>query len=514
LPNQSKNNLNIAAKSFFGKTTVSTGITLGLVIILGFAIRLYDLTDPPLDFHSTRQLWSAITARGMYYQSLDDAPAWQRDLAVEAWKSKPVIEPTIFEAITAFTYRVVGRELIWIPRIYSAFFWTIGGLGLYLLARDMTSVDGGVIALIFYTFLPFGAIASRSFQPDPLMVMWIILAWWAFYRWYQLKSWKTAVVAGLFAGIAILIKSVAIFMLVFGMVLLVLVDRGLRKTIKDPQVWAIAILSVLPVLVYMLYGFTALGMSSQFEGRFFPELLKDPGHYVRWGSEMLSIVGFSGLVLGLLGIFLFRSAVQRSLVFGLWIGYGIYGLFFPYHFLTHNYYHLPLIPLVALSIAPVAGSVFERIVSLDLKWFLKSGIIMVVILAVVLQAWDIRVSLAREDYRHEPPYWKAVADVVGRQNSVIALTQDYGYRLFYYGWLEARNWPETGHLAYRELRGGKPFVFGEWFEEETLDMDYFLVTRKKELDRQVELSDMLYNHYPIAAQGDGYILFNLKEPLP
>jgi len=139
---------------------------------------------------------------------------------------------------------------------------------------------------------------------------------------------------------------------------------------------------------------------------------------------------------------------------------------------------------------------------------------MVVLLAIVLQIWDVRVTFARDDYRPEPQYWEVLADVVGRDKEVIALTQDYGYRLFYYGWLQTKNWPETGHLAYRELRGGKPFVFDEWFAEETLGMEYFLVTRLKELDRQVELRDHLYNNYWIIAQGDGYILFDLNRPLP
>ncbi len=498
----------------FGKTRTSVWIIVGVILLLGLGIRLYDLTDPPLDFHSTRQLWSAITARGMYYQGLKNVPEWKRDLAVETWKSKPVIEPVILESLTAFTYKLIGQEILWIPRIYSSLFWCIGGIALYLLARDMTSIGGAILALIFYIFLPFGVIASRSFQPDPLMVMWIILAWWAFYRWRRLKSWESAIIAGLFAGVAIFVKNVAFFMILGGAIGLVLVDWGVIKAVKDRQVWLVILLSAIPGLTYLIYGTIALGMTSQFEGRFFPELLLDPGHYVRWGNQMMAIVGFSGLFVGLLGIFLFREQAQKAFVFGLWLGYFIYGLLFPYHFLTHDYYHLPLIPLVALSIAPVASSVFESIRSLTPNGFIKFGIFIVISLAVFLQIWEVRVKFTSEDYRHEPPYWQALADEIGRDKDVIALTQDYGYRLFYYGWLYSKNWPETGQLAYRELRGGKPFVFDEWFSEETIGMDYFLVTRLKELDRQVELRDHLYGNYTIAAQGDGYIMFDLNRLLP
>ena len=501
--------------SLLGKNRKKTlWIILGILLALGLGIRLYDLTDPPLDFHSTRQLWSAITARGMYYQYLDDAPDWKRDLAVEAWKSKPVIEPVILESMTALAYRIAGQELLWIPRIFSSIFWSIGGIFLFLLAQDISSTEGAILALAFYLFLPFGVVASRSFQPDPFMVMWIIMAWWAFYRWHTVRTWKTAIIAGAYVGIAILVKSVAIFMIFGGAAGLVLASLGIKKAIKDGQVWLVILLSGLPGVAYLLYGTFALGLTSQFEGRFFPELLLDPGHYVRWGNQMIAIIGFSGLFSSLLGIFLFRKWTQRSFVFGLWFGYFIYGLLFPYHFLTHDYYHLPLIPLAALCLAPVFSAIFASIQTLDLSWFSRLGMISVILIAVLLQVWKVRVQFASEDYRHEPPYWEALAEDIGRDKEIIALTQDYGYRLFYYGWINAKNWPETAHLAYRELRGGKPFVFEEWFSEETKGMDYFLVTRLKELDKQGELRDHLYDTFAIAAEGDGYILFDLNSQSP
>ncbi len=48
-----------SSKSFFGSRPVVLWFTLAVIFILGFGIRLYDLTDPPLDFHATRQLFLA-----------------------------------------------------------------------------------------------------------------------------------------------------------------------------------------------------------------------------------------------------------------------------------------------------------------------------------------------------------------------------------------------------------------------------------------------------------------------
>ncbi len=111
---------------------------LVLLLGLGLAIRLYDLTDLPLDFHPTRQMLSALKARGMYYQTLTDIPADQRDFAIGQWKFRASVEPEFFERVVAFTYQFTGEKL-WIARIYSSVFWVIGAVFLFLLARQITS---------------------------------------------------------------------------------------------------------------------------------------------------------------------------------------------------------------------------------------------------------------------------------------------------------------------------------------------------------------------------------------
>src|SRR3990172_9206101 len=153
-----------------------------VILLLGLAIRLYDLTDLPLDYHPTRQLLSALKARGMYYQTLRGVSMELRDIAIQQWKTRASVEPAFIERLVALTYRWTGEEL-WVPRLYSSMFWMTGAVFLFLLAREITSVDGALASTAIYLFLPYGIIASRSFQPDPLMVMSIIIFWWAVYNW-------------------------------------------------------------------------------------------------------------------------------------------------------------------------------------------------------------------------------------------------------------------------------------------------------------------------------------------
>src|SRR5688500_13990598 len=109
--------------SFFASRTAWM-TALQVLLVLGFAIRLYDITNLPLDVHPTRQLLSALKARGMYYSALTDIPAEQKTFAIQQWKVRAAIEPEIIENIVAFTYRFTGEEL-WIARIYSSIFWLI-----------------------------------------------------------------------------------------------------------------------------------------------------------------------------------------------------------------------------------------------------------------------------------------------------------------------------------------------------------------------------------------------------
>jgi hypothetical protein len=501
--------------SFFGKSRLFLNLTLFVIFALGLAIRLYDLTDPPLDFHSTRQLRSAIIARGLYYANLASAPDWQRERAEGQLESHNLIEPPVFESAAALVYRVIGTDDVWLARILASIFWLIGGAALYFLARDMTSPDGGVIATAFYMFVPFGVIASRSFQPDPLMVMFILLALWAIFRWYQQPRWNAAILAGILAGIALFVKAVALFFILVPIAVLLLVGKGFKKSLKDPHVWVIGTLSVLPMLAYHFYGVYILGsLESQFEGRFFPEMWTDPTFYARWIGIASSFVGYGSLLGAFLGLLLFISPSRRAYGIGLWLGYGLYGLTFPYHIITHSYYHLPLIPIVALSLAPLAAVALRPLTNLKPVALVRIALFGILFMGIIGKVWDVRSDLIGQDYKHEPAYWEGIAELLGNESSVVALTHDYGNRLAYYGWITPKIWLPKGHIEkYRELRGGSPIDVQEWFAEVTENRDYFLVTLMKQLEKQPELDELLYTNYAIFAEGDGFVIFDLHQPL-
>lgn len=480
---------------------------------LGFAIRMVDLTDPPLDFHPTRQLRSAIIARSMYYRSLPDTGSWQQQVAISQYTGEGIIEPLVMETIVANTYKVIGSDPVWVARIYSSIFWIIGGIGLFFLTRVITSADGAVLATAYYLFVPFGIIASRSFQPDPLMVMLIILALWALIYWYRNPSWKTATLAGILAGMALFVKAVALFPILFAFAAFFLFTNGFRKAIKDPQIWLIAVLSVMPMILYTLYGVLFGSMESQFLGRFFPEFWWDLGFYFNWEDMASGIVGYGAVFAALLGTFLFQSSGFRAMGIGLWLGYFVFGMVFPYHFTTHSYYHLPLIPIVAICLAPIGALIFKPLTKLKPELLIRIAVLGILLSAIVIKVWDVRLDLGREDYRHEPAHWAKIGEIIDHNPSVVGLVHDYGNRLAYFGWVTPKIWPPLGQQSLRELQGKPAIEVQEWFNNRAGNKDFFLVTMKNQFEKQPELKNLLYENFPVYAEGDGYLIFDLRNPL-
>jgi hypothetical protein len=486
-------------------------ISLLALFALGFVIRLYDMGDPPLDFNPTRQLHSALMARGMYYQDRADLPNWQRQTAVEQWKKEGLIEPPILEALTAFTYRFSGENLI-VPRLYSIFFWMLAGLALYLLARDLAGELGALLGLAYYLILPFGAIASRAFQPDPLTVALTTGAWWTANRWYRLPGWRSALLAGILGGLAIFAKTTAVFFVGGAWIGLVLWGPGIKKALRDRQVWVIAALCVLPYILFYIYGIYISGeLQSQFSLRFFPQLWIDPVFYLRWVNLISSTAGFEWTVLAFLACLAVNDKAQRAMLLCIWAGYLIYGLTLPYHISTHDYYQLPLIPLVALGLAVGA----QHLINLlrGPRWLVYPVVLAVVLGVVVLKAWDVRVTLKRDDYRQEISFWKKLGDKLGPGADVIGLTHDYGYRLAYWGWVNSDSWMTSGDFNYREL-AGQTYEFDQLFADKVAAKDYFVITLFGELDHQPALKKTLETRYPVFEKSDDYIIYDLRHPLP
>jgi 4-amino-4-deoxy-L-arabinose transferase-like glycosyltransferase len=499
----------LTEKIIFRERPWMWNVTLIVMLLAAFGLRMLNLTNPPLDFASTRQLFSALKARGMYYQAATEKPEEERQQAI-ALGDVGVVEPLVLETIVSQTYRLTGEHL-WIARIYSSAFWVLGGLAIFMLIREFASRHAALIGTLFYLFLPFGVVASRAFMPDPLMVALGAFSLWVLLRWQNTASWKWAILFGLFAGAALFVKSLSIFIVAGGFAGVVLGARGLKRSIRDPQAWLMAIMMVLPAGIYMLYG-TLMGTAAQFALRFFPKMWIDPAFYFRWAWTVNLTIGWGVALLAAFSVFLGEPKRERPLLVGVWIGYLLFGMIFPYHFYTHEYYQLILVPVVAISIAVAFSVLFERFFSHKPGILPRLAVLGVVLVGLAVEGYAGGKQVLNSDYSSEPAFWAEIGDVLGHGEGVVGLTQDYGYRLAYWGWQSSTAWFTSGDINLRYLAGQDVDVLDK-FTQDTAGMRYFVVTMFSELENQPVIRDLLNSHYPIYAQTDEYIIYDLQHPI-
>ncbi|MFZ1041237.1 MAG: glycosyltransferase family 39 protein [Anaerolineales bacterium] len=496
-------------------------VLLILLLILGAALRFINLTVPPLDFHPVRQLRNLIVARSIYYKLLSNPDPQKLALSKAFYNAVGQYEPPITESITAWTYTWTGGESIAVPRVYETLFWLLAGLALFDLARRIASPTSALIALAYYLVLPFAVQASRSFQPDPLMTSSFIAGIYFLYRWstsLQLPplsekmggekegGWKWAILAGLFIGFAVLVKIVIVFFVIGAAIAAVLSTLGWRFW-KSIQVWAMVALMAIPAFIYYILGHP--GRSDEYFFAWTVDLIKlitTTSFYAHWLGFIGSLFGLTILFLSIAGIFLAPPRLRWMLI-GIWIGYICYGLTLPYQMYTHSYYHIQLIPVVALGLVPIIEAVAVR-VSREPRW-LKAVLIAIVVFVIGYQAWIARSDLVAQaaDYRREPAYWENIAKAVPANANLIGLTQDYGYRLMYYGWRKITLWPYVNGLT--AVKGTNVNAQAK-FSELVAGRDYFLVSASNQLDAQPELKKIL-DGYTVAEQGNGFVLYDLHK---
>jgi hypothetical protein len=343
------------------------------------------------------------------------------------------------------------------------------------------------------------------------MTALIVVSWWTFYRWYNTQTWKWALLAGISASAAMLVKSTAVFFLAIGFAVLVLRKEKIGKLIRDAQVWVIVLLSSIPVLAYHLYGVFVVGsLGKQFQGRFFPEMLRELKYYLRWKNALSAVTGHELiLVAAILGLLFFIRKKELGFFLGTGVGYILYCLFFTYHIQTHYYYHLPVIPLVAVLLAGFFEFLNKYIKTkavIPLARFALGAILLV-------GMGGGYYMLNNDDYRNEPIYYKKVADFMGHDSKIIALSQDYGNRIAYFGWIKPKPWKTVGNIDQTSNLESEMDLFDEYFREFIEGYDYFVITRITVFNRQELLHDTLYQNFEIHEEDTGYIIFDLNKEL-
>jgi 4-amino-4-deoxy-L-arabinose transferase-like glycosyltransferase len=489
-------------------------VLLVLLMAIAAGVRVYRLGTPPLDFHPTRQLRSALLARSIYLAASPAVQPWRLEVIRAA--TPPLYEPPVLEYLAAQLYHLTGETLA-VPRLLSATAWLAGGLLLFSLARRYGGDAGAFAALAFYLFLPFAVEASRSIQPDPLMVALIIAAALAMLRFSERHTLARLLAFALAAGAATLVKPMAIPVVVAGTMGVALWQRHVSH--KARLAWGLAaamLVSLLPAAWYYGRDLLSGGTMSPYAGQIFmPRLLLSFFFWRGWPAQIWKVVGLVPFVIAALGSLHAPKGAPRWLLGGLWCGYAVYALAFSYPAATHDYYHLQLVPIVALGVAAAVGWARDAV---EPALERASGLVRTLpaLLLVVASADAATVSYYRfrsREFSAQVATYREVGEAVNHSTRLIALTDYYGYPLAYYGEVALHPWPHGYDFRAEDLQGLPRTAVEQRLARinQREGCDTFVVTDLPEFASQPELRAYLETHAGVAARTDHYLVFSIRH---
>ena len=488
-------------------------LVLMLLFLAALGIRLYHSTDPPLEFHATRQYRSLIIARASYFNHLISIPNWKKEVAACSRENQGLLEPPIMEAVTALGYHVLGGERVWLPRFLSSLFWLTGGCFVYLIGKRIADADAALFAVGFYLLLPFAVVASRSFQPDPLMVMLILASVWAIVRYDSTPSRAWLARAAGLSSLAFLIKPGGVFVPLATFASLASHRHGIRRGVGSLHFLIFVAITLVPTLLVYGYGVaTGVFLVNEAQKTVLPQLWVSPFFWRGWLMQIETTVGFVCFIGALLGTFCFRAGLPRTLMLSLWGGYGAFALALNYNLATHNYYQLQLIPIVGLALGPIVVLLMSRIHEFQPSRQVRLAIWGIWCLAVALSLAGARARIIDPSAERKVAIQEAIGAEVHHSRKTIFLSADYGVPLEYHALICGRSWPLSWDLEWERLAGVPVLGAQERFSRRyAQDLpQYFIVEDIQEFAKQPDLGRFL-SQFPIVAQSEDYVIYNLTR---
>ena len=348
-------------------------IYLLIIFITAFLIRLTNINSPLLEFFPPRQTQTAEITRNIYVNGWPDFWTPKVRNFTNGSPIPYVLEFPLYNGIVALAYQLFGPNVIW-GRIVSLAFFLGSTLIFYRLAIVTIPAIPTILAILFFTFSPLHILISRSFQPEELALFLLLFA---VYK----KSW-------LIFSLAVLTK---LPITLFAPVMLYTSLRGAKRR---GNLIAKFILSLLPSAFWyfragQLTIHPAISRNFELSNWFQPQLWLQPRWYFSlFQIEQVLLLTTLGLLFFWLGFLLKLSEKKIDLWF-IWLASGfLYLSIFNYHAMTHEYYHLFLLPPLSVFIGLGLSKILEitKGFSKNIRTLSIAGILLLFILGLIQPA--------------------------------------------------------------------------------------------------------------------------------
>ncbi len=356
------------------KTGKLYSILLAVILLVGFAVRLYRFNNPIADWHSWRQADTSAVSRNFVKNSFDVLHPRFDDLSnVPSGLDNPqgyrFVEFPIYNIKQAFLFKTLGLFTLeeW-GRLISIFAYVCSSLFLYLLVSRHSNKTIGLLSAFFYTFIPYNIYYGRTILPDPLMVTASLGGIYFFDLWLEnfksrSKNYLFFILATIFTACALLVKPYALFF-TLPMIVLVWQKWGIGF-LKKWQLWIFAILSVLPLIWWRNWitqypaGIPANEWLLNGNGiRFRPAFFR----WIFYERITKLISGYLGVIILAVGIWKIKKQKEWMFFVSFLLSSLLYVIVFATGNVQHDYYQILIMP--SLSIFFAIGSYYLYILNL------------------------------------------------------------------------------------------------------------------------------------------------------
>lgn len=333
-------------------------------IVVAFILRLFWITNQPLDWHAFRQADTASVTREFVLNGIDLLHPHYHDLAniqsgkdnLAGWR---MVEFPWVNGLTAALILVTRGNEIVIGRLVNVLFSLLAIGSVYWLVKRVSDERLALVSATVMSVLPYSVFYSRALLPEAAMLGTSMVSLVAFDIWLEQRSWKWYITSLIALSLALLLKP---FVLFFGGVYLALIwyRRG-WKGFFAWQNFVYAGLAILPLWWWRQWieqfpsGIPANDWLWNSNGiRWRPAWFR----WLFWERLTLLIGGVVGAILGALNIIKWK---EKSVMiwFLWWVGILAYFSAIATGNVQHDYYQTLVIPIISITIARGAVVLFD-----------------------------------------------------------------------------------------------------------------------------------------------------------
>jgi 4-amino-4-deoxy-L-arabinose transferase-like glycosyltransferase len=346
-----------------------------IFIVSAVLLRLIGIDQPILEGAITRQIQTADITYNLFQNGFNFL---YPQISLLPEPRYFILEPPIYNTVVAVLYKIFGvhEEL---GRLVSIFAFAGTAYFIFIIASKYINKSVAQSAVFVFSFSPLSIIYTRGFQPDTLALFFLTALVFYVSKWFdgEEKAFWPALIFGL---LTFLSKQTYMFILISFLIMGLLI-KG-KQILSEKRVYIFTILTAIPSIIWSFHSrkISELFPNNFYAGNFdFSNWIYLPT-FLNYEFYKTIFLWLSGLILTPIGFTLFliglfiKTKSKGEILLKAWlIGVIIFDLIFHQHAFTHEYYHLPLLPVASIIIGKAWWFLFEdnNLISDSSQFYLK-----------------------------------------------------------------------------------------------------------------------------------------------